>query len=333
MRKVGKIMTYEEACREGTALLKKGGIEDAAWDARALLEYVCGFSRTQYLLKRNDGMPPEQYSRYRQLTKRRALRVPLQHITGMAAFCGFDFCVSPAVLIPRPDTETLVLTALEVLSRRWERLSEQAEYASKRDFSEKDTSKKDTVEKDPLEKVSGVDAALPDHLRVLDLCTGSGCIAVSLWKLAEERSIRLTMEGADLSVDALAVARENARLLGAEVHFYQSDLLENAKGSYDLIVSNPPYIPSGEIAGLSPEVSEHDPHMALDGGADGLDFYRRIAAQAKRLLSVGGVLLFEIGYDQGRSVSAILEKEGYRVMPLVQDLNGLDRVAGGMRYV
>lgn len=163
--------------------------------------------------------------------------------------------------------------------------------------------------------------------QVLDLCTGSGCIGISLAKLGNPKSV----DAVDLSKDALAVARENARNLQAEICFIESDLFTAVMKQYDVIVSNPPYIASDVIDTLMPEVKEHEPMMALDGGADGLDFYRRIAKEALIHLKSEGMLWLEIGYDQGETVSEILRQQGYEQVACLKDLCGLDRVIRAVR--
>lgn len=162
---------------------------------------------------------------------------------------------------------------------------------------------------------------------VLDLCTGSGCIGISLAKLGNPKRV----DAVDLSKKALAIAKENAKRLQAEVHFMESDLFAMVDGQYDVIVSNPPYIASEVIETLMPEVKDHEPMMALDGGDDGLDFYRKIAVGAIGHLKQEGMLWMEIGYDQGVTVSDILEQQGYRDVTCLKDLCGLDRVISAKR--
>ena len=167
---------------------------------------------------------------------------------------------------------------------------------------------------------------LHDGIRILDMCTGSGCILLSLLHYSNDCS----GIGVDVSEDALAVARQNAdRLAEKQAVFIQSDLFEKVEGSFDLIVSNPPYIRSQEIAGLMPEVREHEPHLALDGKDDGLHFYRKIIKGAMLHLKRGGQLFFEIGYDQGEAVQALLAANGYTEIAVVKDYAGLDRVVYG----
>lgn len=168
--------------------------------------------------------------------------------------------------------------------------------------------------------------------RILDLCTGSGCIILSLLKIGGERlKIKeLSGEGTDISGDALKTAVKNARRLTVRADFFRGDLFENAEGTYDMIVSNPPYIPTRVIEGLQDEVRLYDPYIALDGKEDGLHFYRRITADSVHYCKPGSRLLFEIGSEQGKEVSALMEKAGYREICVKKDLTGLDRVVSGV---
>lgn len=166
---------------------------------------------------------------------------------------------------------------------------------------------------------------LGSGMRVLDLCTGSGCIAISLKKLGED----LQVDAADISGEALAVAAENAKRLDVEVRLIQSDLFENISEQYDVIVSNPPYIRTDVIETLSEEVRLHEPYGALDGRDDGLYFYRRIIRESRTYLNQNGWLLFEIGYDQADEVTALMSGNGFSDVTVVRDLAGLDRVVLG----
>lgn len=167
--------------------------------------------------------------------------------------------------------------------------------------------------------------ALGSGMRVLDVCTGSGCILLSLLKLCAG----LEGTGTDLSEKALQVAGENARRLGVEASFVQGDLFEPVSGKYDCIVSNPPYIASREVDVLMEEVRDHEPRMALDGGEDGLYFYRKIAAQSPKYLKDRGRIFLEIGFDQGEAVAGLLAP-AFDEVRIVQDLAGLDRVVCGI---
>ena len=161
-----------------------------------------------------------------------------------------------------------------------------------------------------------------DGKRVLDMCTGSGCIAVSVAKLGKPAFVAAS----DYSGEALAVAKKNARAHGVNVTFFHGDLFETVEGTFDMIVSNPPYIKSEVIETLMPEVRDFEPRLALDGTKDGLAFYRRIGKDAKAYLNPNGRLLFEIGYDQGREVSDLLAAEGYTEIEVKKDYAGLDRM-------
>ena len=169
---------------------------------------------------------------------------------------------------------------------------------------------------------------LTDGSRILDLCTGSGCILLSLLHYSNG----CTGVGSDLSQKALLVARENARKLGIAAEFLQGDLFEKVEGKYDFIVSNPPYIASGEIAGLMEEVRLHEPLPALDGHEDGLFFYRRIVKECRDYLVRGGSLYLEIGWDQGGRVKALLEENGFHEVRVTKDYAGLDRVVSGVWF-
>ena len=171
---------------------------------------------------------------------------------------------------------------------------------------------------------------LHDRMRILDMCTGSGCILLSLLHYSND----CEGLGVDLSAEALEVAGRNVlKVLTPEkaehAHFLQSDLFEKVEGKFEIIVSNPPYIASAEVEKLMPEVRDHEPRMALDGTEDGLYFYRRIIEEAGKHLVSSGMLFFEIGYDQGQAVSELMRTEGYREVQVVQDYAGLDRVVFG----
>lgn len=163
---------------------------------------------------------------------------------------------------------------------------------------------------------------LHDGMRILDMCSGSGCILLSLLRYSND----CVGVGAELQTEAVALARENAENLGLQATFIESDLFGQVEGKFDIIVSNPPYIESAVIETLDREVREHEPMSALDGGADGLDFYRKITEDAKAFLSRGGKIFYEIGYNQAEDVSDILRRNGYIDIVVKKDLAGLDRV-------
>ena len=163
---------------------------------------------------------------------------------------------------------------------------------------------------------------LHDGMEILDLCCGTGCILLSLLNYSND----CKGFGVDINEQAVALARKNAENLGIEARFAVSDLFEAVNGKYDLITSNPPYIPTQVIETLDPEVKSYEPMAALDGGEDGLTFYRIIIAEAKDYLKRGGMIFFEIGYDQGEAVSKLLTESGYKYVEVIKDLAGLDRV-------
>lgn len=168
---------------------------------------------------------------------------------------------------------------------------------------------------------------LHDGFRILDMCTGSGCILLSLLHYSND----CVGIGVDISEDALLVAEHNAKCLGIEASFLQSDLFEKVTGTYDIIVSNPPYIRSDVIPTLMEEVREHEPILALDGMEDGLSFYKRIVQESRQYLNGGGMLFFEIGYDQGKAVHDLMEENGYKNVAVLKDYAGLDRVVYGYK--
>ena len=227
-------MTFREAIEVGEKVLKAAEIEDAKNDAWLLLAMVCKISRTYYYVHMDEELTIEQANEYENVLKKRAERIPLQYITGEQEFMGLPFKVSPAVLIPRQDTETLVEEALKVMK---------------------------------------------PGMKVLDMCTGSGCILISILK----NITGVEGLGVDISKQALIVAKENAKLNGVLASFERSDLFEMVTDTYDVIVSNPPYIPTEVINGLMPEVAQFEPYQALDGKEDGLHFYRKIVKECKAI--------------------------------------------------
>ncbi len=282
-------MTYAAALTKAEAVLEKAGVGDSRYDARALLYEAAGLNLTQYLLKKEQEMPEAVEERYETFIRRRSLREPLQHITGHTEFMGLDFLTGPEALIPRQDTELLV---------------QEAEQALKKAARHKN----------------------PRTLRAADVCTGTGCIGISLAK----RFPGPSYIACDLSDEALDLAKRNAGRLQAEIAFLQGDLLEPLTGLFDLIVSNPPYIREGDIPGLETEVRDHDPYLALSGGEDGLELYRRLIPQAAVRLVPGGTLLMEIGFDQAEDTMRLMEKAGFSHLKVQKDLAGLDRIVGGI---
>lgn len=284
-------MTLYQLLTEGTKKLDKAGVPEARTDAQRLLLEAFQTDMVHFLMSRTEQLPREPaavsaVSAYQAMIEKRCHRVPVQYILGSQEFMGLTFLVNRHVLIPRQDTETLVEQVLK---------------------------------EQPCQDRQGK--------RLLDLCTGSGCIAISLMVKGGFEDVTAT----DLSEDALAVAGENAyRLLqpGSRLKLCRGDLFQALKpgSKFDILVSNPPYIPTSEIGGLQPEVREHEPVMALDGSTDGKEFYRRIAGEAKEWLNPGAALYLEIGYDQGEAVCQLLEQNGFNHIEVIKDLPGLDRV-------
>jgi len=273
-------LSFQDIFDKGKEILKKSGITCFDTDAWYLLEYATGMRRAEYFLKRGETVQEKIIAKYFSLINTRASHMPLQYITGSQEFMGVDFKVSPDVLVPRQDTETLVEYLLP--------------FAKDQD--------------------------------ILDMCTGSGCIAVSLLKLGGAASCT----AADYSEKALDIARHNASINGVDINFVHSDMFKNITGTYGIIVSNPPYIKTSVIDTLMPEVKEHEPLMALDGGQDGLSFYSIISREAKNYLKPGGILAVETGYDQGRQVLEMFKESGYNDVCARKDLSGNDRVVAAV---
>lgn len=282
-------MKYKEIYDAGVKRLKEAGIKEADLDARLLLEYVCHTDRNTLLAHPEQVVTEEQEISYVNHLKKREKRVPLQHITGHQEFMGLNFYVNQYVLIPRQDTENLVE---EVMPH------------------------------------------VHDGMKILDLCTGSGCILISLLKYSND----CMGVGVDISKEALEVAAKNGEAILKEkegrvyeqLRFVESDLFTDLPHEkFDLIVSNPPYIKTGVIDTLEPEVASYEPLLALDGGGEGLDFYKRIAKEAGNFLIRGGMLFLEIGYDQGEAVAGLLKEAGFVDIEIRKDYGGLDRVVCG----
>jgi release factor glutamine methyltransferase len=268
--------------------LLHAGIDTARLDAEVLMGHVLGLTREQLLASADFLLSEVHLRRYHELLRRRLEREPIAYITGRQEFWSLEFRVLPDVLIPRPETERLVEISL-ALARE-------------------------------LSKTSS--------LQVLDIGTGSGAIAISLAKELPSAVIWAT----DVSPAALEIARSNAAGNGvaARIRFFHGDLFEAVgefTGRFTLIVSNPPYIRSAETDALEPEVSRWEPPGALDGGADGLDFYRRIARQARDYLAPNGAVAVEVGADMGKEVSRLFTAAGYYTgVAIFQDYAGRDRV-------
>lgn len=280
-------MTAAELIAQAAKRLSDAGVPEPELDAKILFLEAFHMDQVHFLMNRMRPLTEEQRTQqetYEAMIDRRSARVPLQQILGSQEFMGLTFRVTPDVLIPRQDTETLVEEALKVVK---------------------------------------------PGMKVLDMCTGSGCIIVSIVHNIPEVEGTAT----DISKQALLVAKENAKLNQVSVTFERSDLFDNVTGTYDVIVSNPPYIRTGEVVKLMPEVQEFEPMEALDGKEDGLYFYRKIIKECKAYLKPGGHILFEIGYDQGEAVSGLLKEAGFKNVTVIKDLAHNDRVVTGMEDI
>lgn len=280
-------MTVLEVIQRSTEFLNRRGVESPRLQVELLLAHVLRLPRMQLYLNFERVLTPVDLDLVRSLVQRRARREPLQHIVGTACFCGLEFKVNRDVLVPRPETELLAEAGWKFL---WQR------------------------------KVAG---AVP--LLALDFGTGSGCLAVTVaCRCPEVRVVAL-----DISVAALAVARENAARHGVEerVEFRQAAGFDQmpAGEAFDLILANPPYIASAEVDTLEPEVRDFDPRLALDGGADGLDYFRLLARDAGARLQAGGQLLLEFGEGQAEAIRAIFQGQGWRNGRVEKDYTGRER--------
>ena len=264
------------------SVLAARGVENARLEAEVLLADVLGFDRAGLFAARRTCLDDHERRAFDTLIARRARREPLQHVRGRQEFFSREFLVDRRVLVPRPETETLVETALD-LAR-------------------------------PLGDAS-----------VLDLGCGSGVVAITM---ALELP-GLTIVASDVSPDAFEVARDNARRLNVAdgIEFGCGDLFDAVRGRrFDLVVSNPPYVARVELGRLAPEVCDYEPRIALDGGEDGLDFYRRLAPDAGDVLAEEGAVVVEMGHEQGSAVAEIFAAAGFRVVRTERDLTGIERV-------
>lgn len=281
--------------KEGEYRLAKAHVMNPKVDAEELYSFLTGVDRVAIFMNANKEVNPETEEQYFRLIGKRAMRIPLQHITGHQSFMGYDFKVNEHVLIPRQDTETLVTEAARIIQNNPKK---------KPSFWQR------------LKGVAG--------WQVLDLCCGSGCIGISLDKICSE----IKMTASDISNEALEIARDNAEELRADIEFVQGDLFDSVKGrKFDMIVTNPPYIKTTTIQILQEEVKNHEPMKALDGGKDGLDYYRVIIGEAAHHLKPSGYLIMEIGHDQGADLcEMIANTDKYTSAEIIKDLPGRDRV-------
>lgn len=275
---IGRILKWTES------YFTEKGMETPRLDAEVLLSHVLKKERIYLYVHFDEPLETGELAEYRELVKRRVQHVPVAYLTGNREFMGLEFEVTPAVLIPRPETELLVQTAIEGLRE---------------------------VEGEKL---------------FADIGTGSGAICLSvLHYVPGARG-----ETVDISAEALKIAEKNGARLGVSdrIEFHEGDLLEPLKGRrFHAVLSNPPYIPNGDIEGLAREVRDAEPRLALEGGSDGLDFYRRLSREAPDFLEKDGFLAMEIGIDQAQPIRRMLETEGWTSkLEVYKDLAGIERV-------
>ena len=275
-------MTVSEVRRELTDRFRSSGVESPEVNAEWLLASLLNCSRTELLLRLDETIPDSQLEHLNSQAARRAKREPLQHILGTACFCGLEFQVTPAVLVPRPETEELIELAFEAAK------------------------------------------TMPCPV-IYDFGTGSGCIAVTLAK----RLAKAKVIASDISDEALRLAKANAEQheVIKRVEFRRADSSALAAGEQvQLIVSNPPYIPTSEISALEPEVRDYDPRLALDGGRDGLEFYRMLARLGQVALTPGGSLIAEFGDGQEDEIESIFRKSTWPSVRFAEDFCGKPRI-------
>ena len=284
-------MTLQEMLKWGETQLQESGIYEYSSDAWILFSYCFQMERVEFMMNcvnyiELEPIRKEQWQQYQQAIAIRITGKPVQYITKEQNFYGYDFYVDERVLIPRQDTEVLI-ECVEQTMRQVMLHKKQAQLG-----------------------------------RLLDMCTGSGCIAITLSNVLEWEEVMAV----DVSEDALEVAAKNNQQFGNRVKLVQSDLFANVQGTFDVIVSNPPYIETAVIETLSTEVKQYEPRLALDGKEDGLYFYRIIISKAREYLKKEGFLFLEIGYNQAEAVKQLCYDWGYEDVRVVADLAGLQRV-------
>lgn len=281
-----------------TGHLKKHGSDTPRLDAEILLAHSRGCQRIQLYTAFDEPLTDAVRAKMRDLVQRRAQAEPVAYLVGHREFFSLDFHVSKHVLIPRPDTETLVVEMIEATKQ----------LAASRSASGDES-----------------------PIRIIDLCTGSGCVAISVAKRCQMAKLNVQILATDISVEALAVAAANAAKHGVEgiVEFLESNLFANVpvEDKFDIIASNPPYIPTAEIDTLDPEVAKHEPRLALDGGTSGFDIIDRLIATAPQYATPNALFLMELSPEQAESATSKLNSAGpYRDVTVRKDLAGRPRV-------
>jgi release factor glutamine methyltransferase len=286
-------MEINKLLEKGVDLIKGREFGNPVLEAILILSNLLNVDKTYIYTHSKDEVSQEVGDKYLKLMDKRASGYPVQYILKEREFMGLDFYIEEGVLVPRPDTEILVEYIIEYIK----------------------------------EEYSG------EKINILDLGIGSGAISLSLAYYCRNSEVY----GVDIGDIPLKVANINKERFNLNnVNFYKGDLFKaieglNLEGQFHIIASNPPYIPREEINKLQKEVKDFEPRLALDGGKDGLDFYRRITPKSKNYLVKGGLLIYEIGYDQGEAVRDILIKEGFQRISILKDLQGLDRVIFGTK--
>ena len=305
-------MKLQELIQNSKHELDSLNVEDADIKLKILIEYVFKISKEKLILKYKDEINDKKVEEFRKLLKKLENGIPIQYIINNQEFMGLNFYVDENVLIPQPDTEILVEEVIKYCNELRNNESEDKE--TNKDY-------KENIEKEPI--INKEDKNINKKtIKILDLCTGSGIIGISIYKYLENVEIYAS----DISQKALNIEK-NTNLNNAKINFINSDMFENIHiKDFDIIVSNPPYIESKVIESLSKEV-QNEPKLALDGGEDGLKFYRCILENAKDYLRKNGAIFLEIGYDQKEKIEEILKSyKIYKETKCIKDFGGNNRV-------
>ena len=306
-------MKLQELIQNSKHELDSLNIEEADIKLKILIEYVFKISKEKLILKYKDEINNKKVEEFRNLLKKLENGIPIQYIINNQEFMGLNFYVDEDVLIPQPDTEVLVEEVIKYCNEL--RNNEPEDKETNKDY-------KENIEKEPI--INKEDKNINKKtIKILDLCTGSGIIGISIYKYLENVEIYAS----DISQKALNIAEKNTNLNNAKINFINSDMFENIHiKDFDIIVSNPPYIESKVIESLSKEV-QNEPKLALDGGEDGLKFYRCILENAKDYLRKNGAIFLEIGYDQKEKIEEILKSyKIYKETKCIKDFGGNNRV-------
>lgn len=306
-------MKLQELIQNSKHELDSLNVEDADIKLKILIEYVFKISKEKLILKYKDEINDKKVEEFRKLLKKLENGIPIQYIINNQEFMGLNFYVDENVLIPQPDTEILVEEVIKYCNELRNNESEDKE--TNKDY-------KENIEKEPI--INKEDKNINKKtIKILDLCTGSGIIGISIYKYLENVEIYAS----DISQKALNIAEKNTNLNNAKINFINSDMFENIHiKDFDIIVSNPPYIESKVIESLSKEV-QNEPKLALDGGEDGLKFYRCILENANDYLRKNGAIFLEIGYDQKEKIEEILKSyKIYKETKCIKDFGGNNRV-------